>query len=150
AGSTSTSATFPFHASSATATYTCKLDAASARSCTSPTTYTTLTQGQHTFSVFATVNKVNDPLPATRTWTVDTTAPTTPANFTAAATSPFSVALNWSAATDNTGVTGYDIVRDGTTTATIPPRTSYVDNAVVGSTTHQYALRARDIAGNLS
>jgi chitodextrinase/ubiquinone biosynthesis protein Coq4 len=150
AGSTSTTATFQFHASGSPATFTCKLDGAAAKSCTSPITYTNLAQGQHTFSVFATVNKVNDPLPATRTWTVDFTPPTTPSGFTAAATSPFAVSLHWNAATDNTGVTGYDILRDGTTIATIPPGTSYVDTAVVGSTTHQYAVRARDIAGNLS
>ena len=149
-GANTANATFQFHASSANATYTCKLDAGQSKSCASPITYPNLAQGQHTFSVFATVNKVNDPLPATRTWTVDYTAPSAPGNFGATATSSFSVSLRWNAATDNTGVTGYDIVRDGTTLTTVAPGTSYVDTAVVGSTTHQYAVRARDIAGNLS
>ena len=93
---------------------------------------------------------VVDPLPATYTWTVDTIAPAAPGNFAASATSPFSVALSWTAATDNLGVTGYDILRDGTLLATIPPATSYTDTAVVGSTQYSYQIRARDVAGNLS
>lgn len=150
AGSTSTSATFNFHASSTPATFTCRLDGGAPGACTSPKTYTGLAQGTHTFSVYATVSKVSDPLPATSTWTVDTTAPSTPASFAAAATSPFSADLTWNPSTDNLGVTGYDVLRDGVLLATIAPATSYTDTAVVGSSTHLYAVRARDVAGNVS
>ena len=102
------------HASSATASYTCKLDAGIRRRMHQPLkTYTGLGNGSHTFTVYATVGGVVDPLPATYTWSVDTIAPTAPGSFAASATSPFSVALSWTAATDNLGVTGYDIIRDG-------------------------------------
>ena len=149
AGTTSTSATFTFHASGSPATFSCRLDNGTASSCTSPKTYTGLAQGKHTFSVAATYNKSTDPTPALATWTVDTTPPTAPTGVTATASSPFTVNLSWTAATDNTGVTGYDIYRDGSLWQSIGVATTYADN-VLGNATHQYAVRARDIAGNTS
>ena len=148
-GTTSTSATFTFHASGTPATFKCQLDANTQTVCGSPITYSGLAQGNHTFKVTATVNKSVDPTPATTSWTVDTTPPTTPANVAATATSPFTVALTWTAATDNLGVTGYDLFRDGVLYQSLGAVTSYSD-AVLGSSTHQYAVRARDIGGNTS
>jgi hypothetical protein len=149
AGTTSSSATFTFHASGSPATYTCKLDNGTSTPCTSPVTYSGLTQGMHTFSVAATVNKSLDPTPALATWTVDTTPPAPPTGLTAAATSPFTVNLTWAAATDNTGVTGYDIYRDGALYQTTGAVSSFTD-PVLGGSTHTYALVARDVAGNVS
>ncbi len=123
---------------------------ASPAACTSPKAYTGLAQGVHTFSVFATVNGVADPTPATATWTVDTTAPSAPTGLTASFVSPTSVQLTWIAATDNTGVTGYNVLRDGAALATIGAVTTYTDATVVAGTTPAYTLRAFDIAGNLS
>ena len=150
AGTSSTSATFSFHASSTTATFKCSLDGATPTVCTSPVTYSGLAQGSHTFTVDATVGGVADPLPASATWTVDTSPPTAPTGLAAVATSPFSVALSWTAASDNLAVTGYDVFRDGTLLATVPATTTYVDSSVLGSSTHQYAVRARDVGGNVS
>ena len=113
AGSTSTSATFAFHASGSPATFTCALDGGPATACSSPTTYTGLAQGSHALTVTATVGGQSDPQPATWTWTVDSVPPSTPGSFSAVATSPFEVRLGWSASIDNTGVTGYDLYRDG-------------------------------------
>ncbi|HYS42279.1 MAG TPA: hypothetical protein VEO01_42195, partial [Pseudonocardiaceae bacterium] len=149
AGTMSNSATFTFHASGANATFLCRLDNGTAAACTSPKTYTGLAQAAHTFSVAATVNKSADPTPALATWTVDSTPPAAPTGLTASASSPFDVNLAWTAATDNTGVTGYDIYRDGSLDQSVGPVTSYND-AVLGGSTHQYAVRARDVAGNVS
>ena len=150
-GTTSGSATFAFHATAATgATYACSLDGAAAVACTSPVTYTGLAQKQHTFSVVATANRLKDATPATWAWTVDSTAPTTPGVLTASAASAFGVALSWGAATDNTGVTGYDLYRDGALYRSLGAVTSYLDEGVLGSSTHTYAVRARDVAGNVS
>src|SRR4029450_5538075 len=43
----------------------------------------------------------------------DTQAPTKPANLAADATGPFNVNLSWDASSDNIGVTGYEIYRNG-------------------------------------
>jgi len=52
--SSSTTATFTFTASEGNVTFTCQLDSGTPGTCTSPKTYTGLSTGQHTFSVFAT------------------------------------------------------------------------------------------------
>ena len=79
----------------------------------------------------------------------DSTAPSVPSGVTATATSSTSVTVNWTASTDNIGVTGYDVRRDGTT---ILPATglSLVDSGRSPSTTYSYEVRAKDAAGNLS
>ena len=85
----------------------------------------------------------------------DTTAPSTPTGLSGSA-SGTSVTLTWTAATDNVGVRGYDVYRDGTKvgsvtgTATVPPNTTFVDSGLAGSTAYRYAVTARDAAGNSS
>ncbi len=72
----STSATFQFTSSEADSTFQCSLDGATPTDCSSPKTYSGLSDGAHTFSVTATDPAGNvDPTPATASWTVDTTAP---------------------------------------------------------------------------
>ncbi len=148
-GTSSTSAAFSFHASDSPATFTCKLDSGTATSCTSPKSYSGLSEGTHTVAVTATVKGQADPTPATYTWTVDATAPAPPTNLTAVAASPFDVNLHWTTATDNTGVTGYRIYRDGQLLREVGAVTSFSD-AVLGSSTHAYAVTAIDVAGNES
>jgi sugar lactone lactonase YvrE len=77
----STSATFSYHATptiTPAATFDCKLDnAATFSPCPSTgNTYSNLSQGGHTLQVRATNSTGTDATPATRTWTVDTIAPT--------------------------------------------------------------------------
>ena len=81
-----TTATFTFHSTASGATFACSLDGAAATPCTSPASYSGLAEGAHTFTVAATANGTADPTPATDTWTVDTTPPSTPAGLTATAT----------------------------------------------------------------
>ncbi|MGB9623888.1 MAG: N-acetylmuramoyl-L-alanine amidase, partial [Phycisphaerae bacterium] len=87
---------------------------------------------------------VNVSTPAT-----DTVPPTTPTNLTATCTVATSVKLTWTASTDNVGVTGYDVRRNGEIIAS-PTGTSYTDNTVSASTTYVYEVRARDAALNYS
>jgi hypothetical protein len=79
----------------------------------------------------------------------DTQAPTTPTGLTAGTTTGTSAALTWSAATDNVGVAGYDVLRDGTSVAT-SATPSYTDTGLTPDTSYSYVVRARDAAGNLS
>jgi chitodextrinase len=60
-----------------------------------------------------------------------------------------SVTLSWEAATDNIGVTGYQVLRDG---AVVGSTTAlgYTDNGLRSNTHYSYQLRAMDAAGNLS
>jgi hypothetical protein len=72
-----TSATFKFHDPNGTASFTCQLDSVSVSPCTANTalTYPNLAEGQHTYSV--NVISAGAFTPATQTWTVDLTPPTT-------------------------------------------------------------------------
>jgi hypothetical protein len=75
----SDSAAFEFSATEAGASFECSLDGAAYAACTSPTSYSSLADGAHTFQVRATDSSGNtDPTPASGSWTVDTAAPATP------------------------------------------------------------------------
>jgi mannan endo-1,4-beta-mannosidase len=83
----------------------------------------------------------------------DTTPPTAPGTPAASEVTSSSVTLTWSAATDATGVTGYDVVRisGGTeTVATSTTRTTATLTGLSPATAHTFAVYARDAAGNRS
>ncbi len=79
----------------------------------------------------------------------DTTAPSAPTNLAAGTTSSTTVPLTWTASTDNVGVTGYHIYRNGTQVGT-STGTSFTDSGLTASTTYSYTVKANDAAGNLS
>jgi cellulose 1,4-beta-cellobiosidase len=79
----------------------------------------------------------------------DTTPPTTPTGLTGAAAGSTGASLSWSASTDNVGVTGYIVRRNGVQIAT-PGTTGYADTGLSASTTYSYTVAARDAAGNIS
>ncbi len=81
--------------------------------------------------------------------TVDSVAPTTPANLTAASISTSSATLSWTAATDNVGITGYDIFR-GTVLIGSTMTTTYTDTGLSLGTSYTYTVKAKDAAGNTS
>jgi hypothetical protein len=80
----------------------------------------------------------------------DSQAPTAPGTLTADAPSHAQVNLAWGPASDNLGVTGYEILRDGTPIATVGNVTSYADTTVSPLTHYDYAVKAVDAAGNRS
>ncbi len=81
--------------------------------------------------------------------TGDTQAPTAPTGVTVGEVTAASVALTWAPSTDNVGVTGYDILRDGQPVAT-SESTSYNDTGLTPDMSYSYTVRARDGAGNTS
>ncbi len=80
----------------------------------------------------------------------DVTPPSVPVDLAANASSGAQVDLTWTAATDEVGVTGYEIVRDGAPLASIGALINFSDTSVVSSSSYQYQIRARDAAGNFS
>jgi uncharacterized repeat protein (TIGR03806 family) len=81
----------------------------------------------------------------------DTTAPTTPGTPSATVVSSSRIDLTWAASTDNVGVSGYRIYRNGSTTALVTvTATSHSDTTVAASTAYTYTVRAFDAAGNES
>lgn len=77
----------------------------------------------------------------------DTVAPSAPANLSAAPAATTKVNLSWTASTDNVGVVGYDILRNGVTIATTSTAaTTYSDSSVVANTSYSYAVKAYDAA----
>ncbi len=79
----------------------------------------------------------------------DTEVPGSPAHLLAAALSTSAIRLTWDAATDNVGVTGYDIYRGGVLLATTSA-TAYTNTELTASTLYSYTVKARDAAGNVS
>ncbi|EOD65744.1 PQQ-dependent sugar dehydrogenase [Amycolatopsis vancoresmycina] len=79
----------------------------------------------------------------------DTEPPTTPGGVTATA-SGTTVTVRWTAATDNVGVTGYEILRDGTAAGSTSGATTFTDSGLAADTRYQYQVRARDAQGNRS
>lgn len=79
----------------------------------------------------------------------DVTPPSVPANLTASNTTQTTTDLTWNAATDNIGVTGYDVYQDGNLIANVS-NTSYQVSGLNASTSYSFNVVARDAASNLS
>jgi mannan endo-1,4-beta-mannosidase len=83
----------------------------------------------------------------------DTQPPTAPGTPAASAVTATSATLTWPAATDNVGVTGYDVVRvSGATETTVAASTtaSATVTGLTADTTYTFAVYAKDAAGNRS
>jgi chitodextrinase len=95
-------------------------------------------------------NPANRPsLEVTFTYPYDDQAPTAPTDVAAAPASS-SIALTWTAATDNVAVTNHEIYRDGDLLATVGNVTSYEDNTAVSGATYEYTVKALDANENRS
>src|SRR5687768_4691576 len=79
----------------------------------------------------------------------DTQAPGAPAGLSATATGTSTVDVAWSASTDNVGVTGYRIFRNGSQVGTTT-NTSFADSGLSPATVYTYSVVAFDAAGNTS
>jgi chitodextrinase len=79
----------------------------------------------------------------------DSTPPSVPGTLTAQVVSSSEISLNWTASTDNVGLTGYHIFRNGMFIATTTT-TSYQDANLASLTTYTYTVTAWDAAGNES
>jgi parallel beta-helix repeat protein len=79
----------------------------------------------------------------------DTQAPSAPANLRPVSGDSARIDIAWNAATDNVAVTGYTILRNGTSVGTTASL-SFSDTSVISGTKYSYQIVARDAAGNQS
>ncbi|HVN04360.1 MAG TPA: hypothetical protein VMT86_08080 [Bryobacteraceae bacterium] len=90
----------------------------------------------------------------------DTVPPSIPEGLSATPASATSFSLKWTASTDNVGVAGYYVLRNGIllgSTAQLspsggPPFTTvyYQDSGLMAGTSYSYTVEAFDLAGNVS
>ncbi|MDX6726126.1 MAG: large repetitive protein, partial [Baekduia sp.] len=137
-------ASFDFDAGEAGASYECRLDAGAWAACTSPQAYGSLSDGSHDFDVRATDALGNvEPTPASRTWTVDATAPDT--SITSGPSGPAaSASASFAVSSPEAGVS-FECARDGaafTACTSTPSYTALADGP------HTLQVRAVDAAGN--
>jgi chitodextrinase len=79
----------------------------------------------------------------------DTTAPTAPV-LSASGTTSTTTNLSWTTATDNIGVTGYDVYKAGVLLGSTTTATTFAVTGLVASTTYAFTVKAKDAAGNVS
>lgn len=78
----------------------------------------------------------------------DTTPPATPTGISASLQSSSQIYVSWSSSTDNVGVEGYYLYRNGGFVANIPGYTYYIDSPKPGL--YSYTVASYDAAGNIS
>lgn len=138
-------AAFTFDSATSNVTFECRLDGAAYAACTSPDSYASLNDGDHTFDVRSRTSAgVVDPSPASFTWTIDTVAPDTsfatqPSTEYATPTPTFTFQSNDSAAT-------FECSLDGASYADCPA--SYTTSTLALGV-HDLSVRAKDVAGNV-
>jgi chitodextrinase len=107
---------------------------------------------QYTYTVRAydaANNESSDSAALQATTAYDTTPPSVPASLTSMATTDTTISLSWNASTDNVGVTGYDLYRNGALITTTSS-TSYTDTGLAVHNSYVYSVRAHDGSGNNS
>ncbi|MBJ7947730.1 lytic polysaccharide monooxygenase [Bacillus cereus group sp. N24] len=88
------------------------------------------------------VNLINNVKP-------DTEAPSIPNGIQTQKVTANSIELTWNTSTDNVGVKGYQIFRNGEMIDTVPG-THFIDKTLQSSTEYSYTVKAIDAAGNVS
>ncbi len=79
----------------------------------------------------------------------DTTPPSVPSNVTVTGVTSSSASLSWSPSTDNVGVAGYRVYRNGAQVGSTAG-TSFTDTGLSASTQYTYTVAAYVAAGNVS
>ncbi|MBA3462238.1 MAG: hypothetical protein H0T46_19915 [Deltaproteobacteria bacterium] len=137
--------TFTFSSPVADVTFECSLDGAAFVACTSPQVFNDLPDGMHTFVVRAkSAAGTVDPSPATRTWTVDGTAPSV--MITAQPTNPSNDSTPTFSFTSPDSTATFECRIDA---GTFAPCTSAFTSATLADGMHTFHVRAKDGVGNI-
>ena len=125
----------------------CKIDSGSWDSCSSPASFASLTEGDHTVSVRAIDTAGNVSNPDSKTWHIDLTAPTLTLTGPAAITNSLAAALTLVGAdTGGSGIATYQCSLGGAAYATCTALMNYV----LAAGDHTFKARVYDGAGNVS
>jgi type VII secretion-associated serine protease mycosin len=158
----SASALFSFTATEVGSTFECSFDGTAYAACTSPVSREGLSEGSHVFRVRASDAVGNaDPTPASRSWTVDTEAPSVGAPETRLPTgvrlgrSAIPVALVWTGSDATSGIGRFEIAKsvDGGAWASVPLATATADTTtqfLAPGHAYQFRVTAIDRAGNVA
>ena len=139
---TATTASLTFTASE-TATFECNLDGTGWTACTSPADYTALADGAHTVQIRATDAAGNVGPVVSRSWTVDTTAPSIVISSIPAFTNSLSATFTVTIGAD---ATVYSCTLDGKSQPT--NKCTGTNTFTVQAGAHTYAVTANDALGN--
>jgi IPT/TIG domain/Bacterial Ig domain len=141
-----TGASFSFTDTQAGVSFLCQLDGSALSACTSPSSYSGLSQGSHTFSVIAVDASNTRSAPASFAWTINTTPPpvptitSTPANPTNQTSASFSF-------TDTQAGVSFLCQLDGAAFSACTSPNAY---AGLIQASHTFSVKAQDTAGNQS
>jgi chitodextrinase len=80
----------------------------------------------------------------------DKESPTVPRNLTSYSIAANEISLSWEPSTDNIGVSGYIVYRNGMEIARVNEGTSYIDKDLQFGTTYTYEVAAFDYSNNIS
>ncbi len=156
--SNSTSASFGFTGSDtgggSVAGYKCKIDGGSYASCSSGVTYSSLADGIHSFSVYATDTAGNAGVATTYTWTLDTVAPTvtitTPSvNGTVIPAVSLSAVAIGGACSENGATVSLSGISTLTTTCASGSWSVSLNMSSVSDATYTLSASQTDAAGNI-
>ena len=136
-------ATFSFHSDDPFAGFECFLDSVALGACSSPSAYTGLADGSHTFDVQAIGLLGTDPTPAHAAWTIDSVAPETtitspPIGTTSSPSATFTFTSSEPGST-------FKCRRDG---HSIMPCSSPKTYSALANGTHTFRVWATDPTGN--
>ena len=82
----------------------------------------------------------------------DTEPPSVPANLSLSYKTDTTAKLTWAASTDNVGVTGYDVFRNGTLAGSTlgAGATEFMATGLTAGSTYSFTVKAKDVKNNLS
>ena len=103
----------------------------------------------YTVRAFDAAGNLSDPSNTASVTVADSVKPSVPSGLTATG-SAGQVALSWQPSTDNVGVTGYRIYRNGSQVGSVLGNLTTFTHTGLVAGTYSYTVRAVDAAGNLS
>jgi hypothetical protein len=143
---TQTSATFLFTDTQTGVSFICQLDSSALSVCSSPSAYSGLNPGTHTFSVRAQDAAGNQSGLTKFSWTIDTTVPPAPTITSKPANPTNQTSASFSFSDTEKGVSFLCQLDGGTFGACSSP----VVYSGLSEAPHTFSVEARDAAGNLS